>query len=161
MKLHLTANSERGKPITKSGNEYIKIEIFNQARKLVGKLHILDKDNEPYIYYEGLTNKNYYVDLTNSRPVNKPKTARESFLTCKECKEWTKDCKCIQPKTSRAYCFQCSPDGKYTIKGVCEVCEGINKRADETAREEIHSHDWNHISDHVRECTECGEVDRY
>lgn len=31
---------------------------------------------------------------------------------------------------NREYCFQCSPDGKYTIDGVCEVCKEINDRSD-------------------------------
>lgn len=35
MKLFLTAHSERGKPITKSGNEYIKINIIDEQRALL------------------------------------------------------------------------------------------------------------------------------
>jgi hypothetical protein len=35
MKLHLTATSERGKPITKSGNDWLKIEVVNEDREIV------------------------------------------------------------------------------------------------------------------------------
>lgn len=36
MKLHTTISSERGKPVTKSGNEYLKIEIVNEKRQRIG-----------------------------------------------------------------------------------------------------------------------------
>jgi len=35
MKLHLTATSERGKPITKSGNDWLKIEVVNEDREII------------------------------------------------------------------------------------------------------------------------------
>jgi hypothetical protein len=44
MKLFLTAQSERGKAITKSGNEFIEIEIRGEDRRLIGFIGI-----KPYI----------------------------------------------------------------------------------------------------------------
>lgn len=35
MRLHLTATSERGKEVTKSGNDWIKIEVQNENREIV------------------------------------------------------------------------------------------------------------------------------
>ena len=35
MKLFLTATSERGKPITKSGNDWLKIEVVDENRKVI------------------------------------------------------------------------------------------------------------------------------
>jgi hypothetical protein len=35
MKLFLTATSERGKPITKSGNDWLKFEVVNENREIV------------------------------------------------------------------------------------------------------------------------------
>ena len=35
MKLFLTATSERGKPITKSGNDWIKIEVVDENREVI------------------------------------------------------------------------------------------------------------------------------
>jgi hypothetical protein len=35
MKLFLTATSERGKPITKSGNDWLKIEVVNEDREVI------------------------------------------------------------------------------------------------------------------------------
>ncbi len=40
MKLYLTATSERGKPVTKSGNDYIKIEIYNKNQEVCAILCI-------------------------------------------------------------------------------------------------------------------------
>jgi len=40
MKLFLTASSERGKPVTKSGNEYIKCEIIDEQQNELITLHI-------------------------------------------------------------------------------------------------------------------------
>lgn len=38
MKLHLTATSERGKEITKSGNEFIKIEVVDENREHIATI---------------------------------------------------------------------------------------------------------------------------
>jgi hypothetical protein len=35
MKLFLTATSERGKPITKSGNDWLKIEVIDENRQTI------------------------------------------------------------------------------------------------------------------------------
>ena len=45
MKLFLTATSERGKPVTKSGNEYISIEVKSDKRVLTACfIEIMEKD---------------------------------------------------------------------------------------------------------------------
>ena len=43
MKLFLEANSERGKTITKSGNEFLEIIITDEERKNVCKLNVYYK----------------------------------------------------------------------------------------------------------------------
>lgn len=49
----------------------------------------------------------------------------------------------------------------YRLKRIESKEEKELKGKRQKSEEEVHSHDWNHISDHVRECTECGEIDRY
>jgi hypothetical protein len=39
MKLFLTSTSERGKPVTKSGNDYIEIKIMNENREIIFHQH--------------------------------------------------------------------------------------------------------------------------
>lgn len=46
MKLFATIQSERGKPVTKSGNEHINISILNEERKEIINLNV----NEQGIY---------------------------------------------------------------------------------------------------------------
>jgi hypothetical protein len=46
MKLFLTATSERGKPVTKSGNEYIEILLSDEKRKSIVKLVARYKSSE-------------------------------------------------------------------------------------------------------------------
>lgn len=40
MKLFLTATSERGKPVTKSGNDYINMEIIDENREKIADITI-------------------------------------------------------------------------------------------------------------------------
>ena len=40
MKLFLTATSERGKPITKSGNDWLHIDIIDEHRRAIASTHI-------------------------------------------------------------------------------------------------------------------------
>ena len=40
MRLFLTATSERGKPITKSGNDYLIMEVLDHKRKPLITLHL-------------------------------------------------------------------------------------------------------------------------
>lgn len=50
MNLHLTAISERGKPVTKSGNDYIDITINDENREAVGRIFLqITFDNLPII----------------------------------------------------------------------------------------------------------------
>jgi hypothetical protein len=35
MKMFMTATSERGKPITKSGNDWLKIEVIDEDRQVI------------------------------------------------------------------------------------------------------------------------------
>lgn len=46
MKLHLTAESERGKPITKSGNEYLDLKIIDDNREQIARLRIYPKQDD-------------------------------------------------------------------------------------------------------------------
>lgn len=40
MKIHISAKSERGKEITKSGNDFIEIEVRGEERRLIGYIGI-------------------------------------------------------------------------------------------------------------------------
>ncbi len=42
MKLGATITSERGKPVTKTGNDYITVQIKNEREEIVCTLHIED-----------------------------------------------------------------------------------------------------------------------
>lgn len=46
MKLHLTAQSERGKEVTKSANDYLSIEIHNSNRNAIYSIEIENRDDE-------------------------------------------------------------------------------------------------------------------
>lgn len=66
MKLHLTATSERGKPVTKSGNEFINIDFSNENRECLYRIHHTPK---AITLMKG--NKTIFQELIE------PKTARE------------------------------------------------------------------------------------
>lgn len=85
MKLHLTATSERGKPVTKSGNEYIKIEIKNEKREVIANYTFKWCHHYDYLPYKGY---DLLKECGYCKDNNKPKTARE--VVCFHCKE-----KCI------------------------------------------------------------------
>lgn len=75
MQLHLTATSERGKPVTKSGNEYIEVKILNENRDTIA---IISFDTKKLAIMS--IREDIEVDM---RQMSKPKTARE----CEECKK--------------------------------------------------------------------------
>lgn len=64
----------------------------------------------------------------------------------------------IVEQKEREYCFQCSPNGKYTIKGVCEVCKDINKRADKKDCEDITCINCDNTMEGI--CDTCKEVEQ-
>lgn len=72
MKLHLTATSERGKPVTKSGNEYLRIEIRNDKRELTA---LITLDEYGIILLNKTTDKEFET-LFN------PKTEEEYIRRC-------------------------------------------------------------------------------
>jgi len=61
MKLFLTAKSERGKPITKSGNEYLKVDIIDEGRQPIITLHLTVAKSQVRGQY-------YNLYLTNHKP---------------------------------------------------------------------------------------------
>lgn len=79
MKLHLTATSERGKPVTKSGNEHVKIDIQDDTRDIIGKVGISHKGEK--IQFE-IVMFNPYKRIVHYYHTE-PKTARE----CEVCGE--------------------------------------------------------------------------
>lgn len=88
MKLFLTATSERGKPITKSGNEYLICEILSEDRRKLITLHITSAKSH-------LRGEYYNIYLTNHQAeyidmIGEPKTAREE---CKHGVELKYPCK--------------------------------------------------------------------
>lgn len=44
MKLHLTAQSERGKPVTKSGNEFIQLLVCDENRNNIAQVNFFYKE---------------------------------------------------------------------------------------------------------------------
>ncbi len=42
MKLFTTITSERGKPVTKSGNEHISVHVIDENRKVIAHIKILE-----------------------------------------------------------------------------------------------------------------------
>ena len=75
MNLHLTATSERGKPVTKSGNEFIRISLVDETRKEFASFHIMDMPDGIAIINDIDDNKAYLEA--------EPKTAREA--PCMNC----------------------------------------------------------------------------
>jgi len=51
MKLFLTATSERGKPITKSGNDWLKIEVIDENREVIFTKTLKPKKDDYSIPY--------------------------------------------------------------------------------------------------------------
>ena len=49
MKLYTTIASERGKTASKSGDEYLEMEIYNETRKKVAEIKITPEKMEGYI----------------------------------------------------------------------------------------------------------------
>ena len=48
MKLHAKITSERGKPVTKSGNEYLEVLVNNEQRENVYMFTVEKRENEIY-----------------------------------------------------------------------------------------------------------------
>lgn len=71
MKLHLTATSERGKAITKSGNEYIELELKDENRQVIATIKV--KYNQMTIWH----GNNLDIRSYKNTSMVKPKTARE------------------------------------------------------------------------------------
>ncbi len=67
MKLHLTASSERGKEVTKSGNNYLALEITNDKRETIADI----------VFYPDNTYK--IVKLEGEEVFDEPKTVRENI----------------------------------------------------------------------------------
>lgn len=65
MKLHLTTESERGKPVTKSGNDYIEIKVKGEDRKDFLELKIINEETyyriEGYIIEKSLNRSERYI----------------------------------------------------------------------------------------------------
>jgi hypothetical protein len=53
-----------------------------------------------------------------------------------ECLAWNREQEKIHQGELEAeirkekFCFQCSPDGEFTIEGVCEICKELNRKSD-------------------------------
>lgn len=66
MKLFLTAKSERGKPITKSGNDWLEIEVLNEKRQVIFKKTF--KQGKDHLKLEALSDNPCYCDCGMSVP---------------------------------------------------------------------------------------------
>lgn len=68
MKLFTTITSERGKPVTKSGNEYIEIDINIEARQPTHRIRIMNDGllSCYYIAVEQYT-ANGWIELSNNK----------------------------------------------------------------------------------------------
>lgn len=84
MKLHLTATSERGKPVTKSGNDYLDLDIRGENRNKIAKICITvekqdatDKEHIKIAFHVEGEKSSFYNLYTE------PKTAREK--QCDKC----------------------------------------------------------------------------
>lgn len=51
MKLYATIESERGKPVSKSGNDYLAIELRGDNRRLLGHITITPRNGSANIKY--------------------------------------------------------------------------------------------------------------
>lgn len=79
MKLHLTATSERGKPVTKSGNDALYMVILNENRERA--YSIVATPNNIALYRGEVKGEN----LLHYHLTKEPKTARER--KCEGCDE--------------------------------------------------------------------------
>lgn len=78
MKLHLTATSERGKPVTKSGNENLHIQIRNEQREMTAEIDVQQQYGN-WVLSIWTEERQEQIILA---PVQ-PKTAREYY--CNNC----------------------------------------------------------------------------
>ena len=60
MRLFTTITSERGKPVTKSGNEYIDIEVQNEHRTKIASIRITEGDIT--IHYDERLTDTFCID---------------------------------------------------------------------------------------------------
>ena len=78
MRLHLTATSERGKPVTKSGNSVIDIEVLNENREVVLDITLQPHGENGLVHAlirQGDITKTLWAGFLKGKP--EPKTARE------------------------------------------------------------------------------------
>lgn len=74
MKIHLTAQSERGKPVTKSGNDELRVVIRGEDREVLATLLIIDDSEDTGDYRMRVeTSEKVWLETRDT----KPKTARE------------------------------------------------------------------------------------
>lgn len=62
MKLYATITSERGKEISKSGNEFIAINLYNEARICYGSIEVLPDDKSATVWVRVHGEKHFIVD---------------------------------------------------------------------------------------------------
>lgn len=134
MRLHLTATSERGKSVTKTGNDYIKIGIVNEDRKPLFNIVVNYKSEtmEIFTHFEPMNCQEYKLlngkalvianslrSYVTGSDFGKPQPKTQGNITCEcgakfygwEDKEDTCP-KClkelIQPKTAiKVPCMNC------------------------------------------------------
>ena len=125
MKLYATVTSERASK--GQGGKELMIEIMGENKVVIALIKV--SSSYPYEYDMDVFPVVYpYPDKRCQSSCLKLDVKGHGYkLTRKISAEETKG---KQKKGEREYCFQCSPDGKYTIDGVCEVCKDINERAD-------------------------------
>jgi len=63
MKLYTTIASERGKTVSKSGNEYLEIEIYNETREKVAEIKITPEKIEGYIIHARQAERYFFFDM--------------------------------------------------------------------------------------------------
>ena len=63
MKLYATTTSERGKTVSKSGDEYLEIEIYNETRKKVAEIKITSEKMDGYIIHARQEEKYFFFDM--------------------------------------------------------------------------------------------------
>ena len=63
MKLYATTTSERGKTVSKSGNEYLEIEIYNEKREKVAEIKITPEKMEGHIIQSRRAERYFFFNM--------------------------------------------------------------------------------------------------
>ena len=63
MKLYATISSERGKTVSKSGDEYLEIEVYNETRKKVVEIKITPEKMDGYIIHSRQAESYFFFDM--------------------------------------------------------------------------------------------------